>query len=277
MNYSRTAIVTGGSRGLGLMTVRHLAAGGWKVGSISRALPTAESTVRDVTNFKGDVSDFRAMTMCAEESLSLIGIARLIICNAAVIGPVGRLDEVSSDDYKEALHVNVLGVVNTIKAYWSQLRRAHEARVIVVSGGGTGGPKPILRAPAYVPSKAGLVGLVEVLAPEFAEIGASITAVAPGAVLPTGFLASIAHVNPESAGEQLFAEAVAQRTAAANAADGYLHLIDYLTGEAGNRLNGKILSGKWNTPSRLEFDLQTEMPANMYKLRRIDGDLFDEC
>jgi len=214
--------------------------------------------------------------MCAEESLSRIGVAQLVICNAAIIGPIGRLHETSSDDFSEALRVNVLGVVNTIKAYWSQLRQTHEARVVIVSGGGTGGPRPILRAPAYVPSKSALISLVEVLAPEFEEIGASITAVAPGAVIPTGFLTSVSHVRSESAGEQLLTELAVQRTATVGAADGYLRLIDYLTGDAGLRLNGTILSGKWNTPSRLESELQSELSANMYKLRRIDGDLFDE-
>lgn len=271
-----TAIVTGGSRGLGLMTVRHLAAAGWNVGCISRSTPTPDSTIRGVAYVTGDVSEYGSMITCADATLSRVGAARLIICNAAVVGPIGRLDETGSAEFSEALRVNVLGVVNTIKAYWSQLQRAQGARVIVVSGGGTGGPRPMLRAPAYVPSKAALINLVEVLAPEFAEIGASIIAVAPGAVIPTDFLASVNDASPESAGEQLINEAATQRAAAASAADGYLHLLDYLTGAAGLQLNGMTLSGKWNTPSQLETALSRDLSANMYRLRRIDGELFDE-
>jgi len=134
----------------------------------------------------------------------------------------------------------------------------------------------MLRAPAYVPSKAALVSLVELLAPEFAEIGASIIAVAPGAVIPTDFLSSVSDAKPESAGEQLINEAATQRAAAASAADGYLHLLDYLLGDAGIPLNGTTLSGKWNTPSQLQAVVENSVSANMYRLRRIDGELFDE-
>jgi len=49
MSIPRIAIVTGGSRGLGLMTVRHLVSGGWNVGSISREFPATEKTVHGVT------------------------------------------------------------------------------------------------------------------------------------------------------------------------------------------------------------------------------------
>jgi len=271
-----TAIVTGGSRGLGSITVRHLAGAGWRVGCISRNYPSPESTVRDVAYVSGDVSDYQSMSSCANATLSQVGAAQLVICNAAIVGPIGRLHETESAEFSEALGVNVLGVVNTIKAYWSQLQRAHGARVIVVSGGGTGGPRPMLRVPAYVPSKAALINLVEILAPEFAEIGASIIAVAPGAVIPTDFLTSVNDTNPESAGEQLINEAATQRAAAVSAADGYLHLVDYLSGEAGLHLNGVTLSGKWNTPTQLDAVLRNRLSANMYRLRRIDGELFDE-
>lgn len=276
MKMTGTAIVTGGSRGLGSLTVRHLASAGWKVGCISRSRPSPENAVHDVAYVSGDVSDFQSMNGCADATLSQVGAARLVICNAAVVGPIGRLHETDSAGFADALGVNVLGVVNTIKAYWSQLQGAPGARVIVVSGGGTGGPRPMLRAPAYVPSKAALVSLVELLAPEFAEIGASIIAVAPGAVIPTDFLSSVSDAKPESAGEQLINEAATQRSTAAGAADGYLHLLDYLLGDAGIPLNGTTLSGKWNTPSQLQAVVENSISANMYRLRRIDGELFDE-
>jgi len=47
-------------------------------------------------------------------------------------------------------------------------------------------------------------------------------------------------------------------------------------GDAGIPLNGTTLSGKWNTPSQLQAVVENSVSANMYRLRRIDGELFDE-
>ena len=281
---SGVAVVTGASRGLGLVTARHLHRHDWRVAAIARSAPEpkpwkisdAEDTSVDSMFINGDVASPDDMTRCAESTRARLGNSRLLVCNAAILGPIGRLHESSPQEYRRAIEVNVLGVVNTIAAYWTQLAEVSDARVVVVTGGGMGGPRPLLRAPAYVPSKAAVANLVEILAPEFAEIGASITAVAPGAVLPTDFLRSVAATPPATAGAQLVNEAETQRNAPADAADGYLRLLDYLAGPAGRQLNGVILSGRWNTVSQLNDALRDGMSLNMYRLRRIDGDLFDE-
>ena len=279
---SGVAVVTGASRGLGLVTARHLHRHDWRVAAIARSAPEpklwkisdAEDTSVDSMFINGDVASPDDMTRCAESTRARLGNARLLVCNAAILGPIGRLHESSPQEYRRAIEVNVLGVVNTIAAYWTQLAEVSDARVVVVTGGGMGGPRPLLRAPAYVPSKAAVASLVEILAPEFAEIGASITAVAPGAVLPTDFLRSVAATPlPRPAHNSSTKQ---RRNATADAADGYLRLLDYLAGPAGRQLNGVILSGRWNTASQLNDALRDGLSLNMYRLRRIDGDLFDE-
>jgi len=271
-------VVTGASRGLGFMTVQHLLAGGWRVGSIARSTRglSDQGGTNESCFVPGDVAEETEIQRCAEETRRRLGDARLLVCNAAVLGPVGRLHETTSEDFKQALEINVVGVVNTIKAYWPQHARTGDARVVVVSGGGAGGPRPMLRAPAYVPSKVALAGLVEVLAPEFADIGGAIIAVAPGAVIPTNFLDPVAAAPAELAGAQLLAEAQTQRTAPADAASGYLRLLDYLSGPQGRLLNGTVLSGKWNTPQQLDAALAAGLAQSTYRLRRIDEDLYGE-
>jgi 3-oxoacyl-[acyl-carrier protein] reductase len=260
------------------MTARHLLTAGWRVGSIARSTRgVSDQGGADESCFvTGDVAEETDVQRCAEETRRRLGDARLLVCNAAVLGPVGRLHETTSEAFRNALDINVLGVVNTIKAYWPQLTRTGDARVIVVSGGGAGGPRPMLRTPAYVPSKVALAGLVEVLAPEFADIGGSIIAVAPGAVIPTDFLKPVADVPAERAGAQLVGESQTQLSAPTEAADGYLRLIDYLSGAQGRLLNGTVLSGKWNTPEQLDAALAKGLGQSTYRLRRIDDDLYGE-
>lgn len=275
---STVAVVTGASRGLGLMTARHLRKSGFAVGAIARTTSDSLSSADDneAMFVAGDVASYDDMVRSAEATRARLGDARILICNAAILGPIGRLDDVTSDEYRRAFDVNVLGVVNTIKAYWSQLASAGDARAFVVTGGGTGGPRPLHRAPAYVPSKAALTSLVEVLAPEFAEIGAAITAIAPGAVIPTDFLSSVGTTEPSQAGTQLSNEADLQRVARPSAADGYLRLLDYLVTAKGHLVNGLTLSGRWNSPEQLDSALGSGLTPGMYRLRRIDGDLFSE-
>lgn len=271
---SRTAIVTGASRGLGRITALHLARQSWRVAMTARNKFVVDSP--DAACVIADVASPTSMHECAQQTLSTLGPASLLVCNAAVLGPIGRVIDCDSDEVESALRTNIVGVMNTIRAYWSQLQQTQHGRIIVVSGGGTGGPRPMLRAPAYVPSKAAACALVEVLAPECAEIGAAIIAVAPGAVIPSEFLAKVSSYPTDVAGESLVNEAVTQRAAKESAADGYLQLLDYLAGDAGAHFNGALLSGKWNTPEQLNTLITSGVSSNMYRLRRIDGDLFFE-
>lgn len=271
---SRIAVVTGASRGLGRITALHLARQSWRVAMTARNKFVVDSP--DAACVIADVASPTSMHDCAQQTLSALGPASLLVCNAAVLGPVGRITDCDSDEFESALRTNIVGVVNTIRAYWSQLQQTQHGRIIVVSGGGTGGPRPMLRAPAYVPSKAAVGALVEVLAPECAEIGAAIIAVAPGAVIPSEFLAGVSSYPTDVAGESLVNEAVTQRAAKESAADGYLHLLDYLAGDAGAHLNGALLSGRWNTPEQLNTLITSGITSNMYRLRRVDGDLFFE-
>lgn len=277
------AVVTGGSKGIGLLTARHLASKGWDVGicarnhsEISEAVSTL-SLIPDVRVFgeTADVARFEDMARFAGQVRVELGETSLIICNAAVIGPIGDISSIDTVEFMSAIGVNLGGVVNTLKAFWSHFQVTSNPRAIVLGGGGLGGPKPMKRAPSYVPSKAAVVNLVEGLAEEFAELAGTINAVSPGNI-PTGFMDRVVASGPDVAGNRLHEEALARDgQTVSNELDDFLVLLDFLARPDSNWINGRFLSAKWNSPHALGL-LEQDLGHNLFRLRRIDDDLFKE-
>ena len=279
----RTVVITGGSKGIGFHTAKQFALQGWNVGICGRNLidvvrakdEIEESCDSKVFGFAADVSSESEMVSFAKQSAQCFGSIDALICNAAILGPVGNFSSRNILDIEKTLSVNIFGSYNSISAFWPYLSQSSSPRVIVVSGGGLGGPKQIQRAPAYVPSKAALGLLVEILAEDLKSINGSIISVAPGGVIPTDFLKNVLDAGVQSAGDSLFADAIYQQEADVNSSlDDFYTLLNFLMTEYGLDLNGRILSAKWNQVDELRQELVQGMDSNTYRLRRIDNKLY---
>ena len=152
------------------------------------------------------------------------------------------------------------------------MRRGGFGRLLALSGGGIGGPRPLGRASAYTASKAAVCALVEVLAVELAGSGVTANALAPGAV-PTGFMDAAADAGPGVAGDDLFAAATDTTPAELG---GLFDLVTYLGSERSSWLSGRLLSARWDTIESLERDRSEIERGSRLRLRRIDADLFHE-
>ena len=199
----------------------------------------------------------------------------LVVCNAAVIGPVGELIDTSIDDLRDSLDVNVVGQLATLKVFWSAMSAAPSPRAIVVSGGGLGADSQLKNALGYVPSKAAMATVVELLAPEFEKIAGAVICVAPSGLIPTNFLKSVRDVGKDIAGEFLYDQAIQQQAGSIDQLlIGFESLIEFLITEDGKAFNGRLLSAKWNPVSELLKEANEGLNRSKYRLRRIDGQLF---
>lgn len=280
----RLAVITGASKGIGLETARSLAANGWDVALCSRGEKEAETValrISDEFNVNAlgarvDVANLKEMDRFASEISRRWNCVDLLVCNAAVLGPIGTLAEVNSAAVESALRVNVVGVANSIKSLWAALNKANEFRIVALAGGGLGGPDPMLRAPAYVPSKAAIVALVEIMSDEVVSAGGTINAIAPGNI-PTSFMRPVLDVGAEVAGSVLFSQAQDRDgRGIGNSLDHFLSLLMYIASSDSASISGRFLSARWNSPGQLRESLTNELPDSLYKLRRIDNDLFGE-
>lgn len=280
---AKVVAITGGGSGIGLHTAKHFASLGWEVSICGRNLKMVEGEALRLERDYGvrafgcyaDVTSQEEVEDFANRSNALLGSIDTLICNAAILGPIGRLAEIDTLEIEETFRTNVVGVYNSMKGFWGQLCNSQSPRVITISGGGTGGPNPVRKALAYVPSKAAIAAFTEIISDELRAINGSIVSVALGGVIPTNFLHDVISSGVDTAGKQLFDDAMLQQNGEiGNKLSEFFSLLDFLMTQSGVKFNGKMLSARWNKVSELESSVNESIDDNSYQLRRIDGQLF---
>jgi NAD(P)-dependent dehydrogenase (short-subunit alcohol dehydrogenase family) len=284
VNQTPGVIVTGGSKGIGFETCRHFAGQGYRVSLCGRDLTQVDASVEllrsefssSVFGLSADISDDGQVREFAQKSEEFHGPISNLICNAAVLGPVGRIENIDLRYFSRTYAVNVFSTVALIQSFWNQLNYGNNGRIVCISGGGLGGASPLLRTPAYVSSKAAVVELIETLHVELSELGMTINAVAPGSI-PTNFMNEALTAGPDIAGEVLFKDAQSRDgTIPPNALNNYFELLDFLLSKESSLVTGRLLSARWDPPQKVLEKFRSDDSSNIYRLRRIDDDLFSE-
>ena len=189
----RSAIVTGGSKGIGRGIAETLAAAGVNVLVTARTQNDLDATVAGLADQPGRVSGLatdvtnpddcrRAVETAVERHGGLD-----IVCANAGIFPSGRLEELTPDDIEHVLAVNFKGTVFVIQAALSALAASGHGRVIITSSI-TG---PITGYPGwshYGASKAAQLGFLRTAAMELAPKQITINAVMPGNIITEGLV-----------------------------------------------------------------------------------------
>jgi len=181
----RTALVTGGSRGLGRVIAEALAEAGAAVCVTSRALESAQSTaaeIRDATGaavvgIAGDVSSGDGVASLVDEAVRRLGHVDILVNNAGV-NIRGDASGLSEADWDTVLDTNLKGVFLVSRALGPAMCERRWGRVVNLSSMLASIALPG-RAP-YASSKAGVVSLTRVLALEWAPHGVTVNAICPG-------------------------------------------------------------------------------------------------
>ena len=179
---SRTAIVTGGGRGIGAAVARALTARGVRVTVFARTGPQIDRLVADggaALAVAGDVSreDHVARLVALHEEA--FGPCDVLVNNAGTIER-GLVEEIPPDAWRQVLEVNLTGAFLCARAVVPGMKRRGRGRIVnVASISGTIGTE---RASAYNASKWGLIGLTKCLAEELRPHGIQCLAVSPGSV-----------------------------------------------------------------------------------------------
>ncbi|WGW11474.1 SDR family oxidoreductase [Saxibacter everestensis] len=165
----KVAVVTGGASGIGAAVVSQLRAAG------------AEVAVADLTPTRGypavDVSDTGSVLQFADLVADRFGRCDVLI-NCAGIVTVGTIEQLDEADWDRSFAVNVRGVWQMAR-HLLPLMPEHSAIVNVASGAGL---RAIPALPAYVASKAAVVGLSQAMAIDLAERQIRVNCVCPGLV-----------------------------------------------------------------------------------------------
>jgi len=196
----RVAVITGGSRGLGLLVARELVGEGARVTLVARTagdLDMARAdlrarTERSVEIAIADVAEREQLCGVIRETAARQGRLDILINCAGTI-QVGPLEHMETADFERALATHFWGPFFAIQAALPIMREQGEGRIVNISS--IGGQIALPHLTPYVASKFALSGLSDAIGDEVARHGILVTTVCPG-LMRTG-----SHVNAEFKGQ----------------------------------------------------------------------------
>jgi NAD(P)-dependent dehydrogenase (short-subunit alcohol dehydrogenase family) len=201
----RSAVVTGGGRGIGRVIARELTRAGWAVVVTGRTPAPLDDAVaagdasRAVVGDAADVEAVRAAVAAAQE----LGDLELVVANAGVLRSSGALWESDPELWWSDAEINLRGPMLALHVALNAMLLRRTGRVVVVASGFA--TEPVPGASSYAASKAGVLRLVDSVAAELVGTGLAVFAISPGLVatgmteFPEEFLA----FHPEMRGKAL--------------------------------------------------------------------------
>ncbi len=269
------ALVTGGSQGFGYAVAQRFLQEGASVMVCARTaeqLHTAATTLRrDVPGgqlhwSQADVSTVADVVRITTEAESLFGGVDVLVCNAGVYGPKGRIEDIDWDAWLYALQVNLCGAIACCRAVLPAMRARRSGKIILLSGGGATKPMPYLSA--YAASKAALVRFGETLAEEVKADGIDVNAIAPGA-LNTRLVDEILEAGPARVGQAFYEQSIKQKETGGTPFERGTDLCVFLASRDSDGITGRLLSAVWDPWQTLASHIRELDTSDIYTLRRI--------
>ena len=184
----RVAIITGGSKGLGLAIGAGLASAGANLVLVSRTLEECQQAAEEVSaHFKvetlavgADVTNQEQMENLAEKVLDRFGKIDILV-NSAGINIRGAIDELSHEDFRKVMDINVDGTWLASKAVIPAMKKAGSGKIINLAS--TLGLVGLSNRTPYTSSKGAVVQMTRALGLELAPHNINVNAICPGPFL----------------------------------------------------------------------------------------------
>jgi 3-oxoacyl-[acyl-carrier protein] reductase len=176
----RSAIITGGGSGLGLVTAKRIVSEGGRVSlwDCNRdSLEEAKETVGADHIQVVDVTDATAVAQAAQATAQALGRIDILVASAGITGTTAPVHEYCIDSWKQVLDINLNGLFYCCRAIVPLLLANGYGRIINIASvaGKEGNPN----ASAYSASKAGVIGFTKSLGKELAVHGILVNCVTP--------------------------------------------------------------------------------------------------
>ena len=174
----KTALVTGGNRGIGLATVRQLARAGARVTFTARSQENVEAATSELgggaQGHVCDVNDREGMEALLSQGFDVL------VNNAGVIGPIGRIGDTSIDDWARNIQTNLVAAFHAIQVALPGMVNRGGGTIVNLSSGAA--RRPMEGWSAYCAGKAGLAMVTRCVHEEWGGHGVRVFGFAPGVV-----------------------------------------------------------------------------------------------
>jgi 2-hydroxycyclohexanecarboxyl-CoA dehydrogenase len=169
----KTALVTGGGSGIGAAVAQRLRTDGYNVATIDLNPSDTEYS------YIADVTDRDQVDAALTEIRRALGPVTILV-NAAGKEVFRRFANISFDEWRKIIDINLHGVFHTTQAVLADMVEAGWGRIVNISSSSTHSGAPFMSA--YVAAKSGVNGLTKSLALECGPAGITVNAVPPGFV-----------------------------------------------------------------------------------------------
>ena len=183
---SKTALITGGSKGIGYGIAEVLINDGIKVAITSRSQENADEAAAALNKIKSgyalgivaDVRDLASQQQAVDKMLAEWGQLDYVVANAGV-GHFASIQDLTPDQWQETIDINLTGVFYTAKATIDALKKTEGYFISIASLAGT---NFFEKGAAYNASKFGLVGFSQAIMLDLRNEGIKVTTIMPGSV-----------------------------------------------------------------------------------------------
>lgn len=230
-------VINGAGGALGSALSRQFAAEGADLvlSDVSQAAldATVGSLGRDVETVLADVSELDQVEAVVARAVERFGGVDVLVSNAGVLSPNGRIHNLDTADWERAFRVNVLGAVNGIKAVVPVMRGQKSGSIVLTAS--VAGLTAWSHSAPYCATKAAVIQLAKVAAVEYARDGIRVNCVCPGT-----FLSAIHEGLPQEAIDAI----AAKHPLGLGSTDQIVGAYSYLASD----------SSRWTTGSALVVD-----------------------
>lgn len=233
-----TAVVTGGSRGIGRAIALAMAQEGANVAILYAGnREAAEQTEQEIAQIGGkvrayqcDVSSFEQTEMITKQILEEFGQVDILVNNAGIVRD-GFLLSMKEEAFNAVIDTNLKGAFHMIRHLYSHMMRKRSGRIINISSivGLTGNAAQA----NYAAAKAGVIGLTKSTAKELAGRGVTCNAIAPGYIQ-----SDMTDAMPEKAKDAIASQIPMKRT---GLPQDVANLAVFLAGPGASYITGEVI------------------------------------
>lgn len=181
--HNKIVFITGASSGIGEALAEAFAANGAHVALLARRFERLQHLAKKLQStgvkavaFNSDVTKAETLQAAVEGTHQQLGLIDIVVANAG-FGVVGKVEDLSIEDYQRQFETNVYGVLKTLYATLDDLKKTRGRLVII---GSVAGYISVPKTSAYSMSKYAIRALTEALYAELAPFGISVTLISPG-------------------------------------------------------------------------------------------------